>query len=164
MKIIISEQVLVHKFYYLLEKKEEKDLVLSSSKIKKKKKIDDHSKAKEHYKLFLKNKLKKFPKHPKLWKNSKQRWHKIYVKAYKTIKHNYARTRKKFDMESVTIDHPKIAFKLSKPTTIAQKLNKIKIYIKSITTDRTLQLDIFKRHIIPKKCSQFYKIKILNSK
>ena len=66
MKIIISEQVLVHKFYYLLEKKEEKDLVLSSSKIKKKKKIDDHSKAKEHYKLFLKNKLKKFPKHPKL--------------------------------------------------------------------------------------------------
>lgn len=67
-------------------------------------------------------------------------------------------------MESVTIDHPKIAFKLSKPTTIAQKLNKIKIYIKSITTDRTLQLDIFKRHIIPKKCSQFYKMKILNSK
>ena len=53
------------------------------------------------------------------------------------------------DIESITIEHPKTATNLSKQTIIAQKPNKIKIYTKVKATDCTLQLGIFKRHIVP---------------
>ena len=36
-----------------------------------------------------------------------------------------------FDIESVTIEHPKIATKLSKPKLITQQTNKIKMYTES---------------------------------
>ena len=37
-------------------------------------------------------------------------------------------------------------------------------YTESKASDRTLQLDIIKRHILPEKCSQRYKTKLVNSK
>ena len=70
-----------------------------------------------------------------------------------------------FDIESVIIEYPKNVTKLSKPIKqqkiITQQPNKTKVYTES--ADRTLQLDLIKRHILPKKCSQNYEIKFVNS-
>ena len=43
-----------------------------------------------------------------------------------------------FDIESITIEHPKIVIKLSKSKIITQKLNKIKTYTESKAADLTL--------------------------
>ena len=51
-----------------------------------------------------------------------------------------------FEVESVTVEQPKTATKLSK------------------AADRTLQLDITKKHTLSNKCSQRCEIKILNPK
>ena len=72
-----------------------------------------------------------------------------------------------FDIESVTIEHPNAAAKLSKPIKqpkiINQQPNKIKVCLESKTADRTLQLDLVERYVPPRKCSQSHKIKIVNS-
>ena len=64
-------------------------------------------------------------------------------------------------MKSVNKEHRKTITKLSKATT--NQPNNLKIYTESKAANQTLQLDIIKRHILPKKCSQDYEIKILNS-
>ena len=67
----------------------------------------------------------------------------------------------KFDIESVTIGHPKTVTKLSKPIKqpkiITQQPNKIKLYTES-------KLDLIKRHFLSKKCSQRYEIETVNFK
>ena len=64
--------------------------------------------------------------------------------------------------------HPRTNTKLSKfkitPESITQQQNKRKFYTDSKADDRALQWGIIKRHILPKKCSQRYEIKILSSK
>lgn len=47
---------------------------------------------------------------------------------------------------------------------MTQQPNIIKVYTKSIAADRTVQLDLIKRYIFPRNCSQRYKIKTVNSK
>ena len=42
--------------------------------------------------------------------------------------------------------------------------NKIKVYTDSKADDCTIHSGVIKRHILPKKCSQRYEIKIINSK
>ena len=63
-------------------------------------------------------------------------------------------------MKLVNKEYRKTITKLSKATT--NQTNKLKIYTESKVANQTLQLDIIKRHILPKKCSQSYEIKILN--
>ena len=43
-----------------------------------------------------------------------------------------------FDIEYITIEHPKIVIKISKPKIITQKPNKIKTYTESKAADHTL--------------------------
>ena len=69
-----------------------------------------------------------------------------------------------FVIESFTIKPPKTVTKLSNLKIITQKPSKIKSYTESKAADCGLQLDIIKKHILPKKCSQRYKTKILYSK
>ena len=64
-----------------------------------------------------------------------------------------------FDIESVTTEHPKNITKLSKPKLITKQQNKIKIYAESNATDRTLQLDIIKSHILFKNVHNVIKSK-----
>ena len=75
--------------------------------------------------------------------------------------------KKKFGIKSITIEHPKTVTKLLK-LRIQQILithpNKIKVYADSKEADRTLQLDLIKKHNLPKKCFQQYEIKITVSK
>ena len=56
------------------------------------------------------------------------------------------------------MEHPKTVTKLSKPIKqpkiISQQLNKRKSHTESKTADHMLHLDLIKRHILPKKCSQ----------
>ena len=56
------------------------------------------------------------------------------------------------------MEHPKTVTKLLKPAkqpnVITQQLNRMKDYTESETADRTLQLDLIKRHIFTKKCPQ----------
>ena len=60
-------------------------------------------------------------------------------------------------MESATIEHPKSVTKLSNSNIITQQINKIYAELKA--ADCRLQLDVIKRHIPPKNCSQRYEIK-----
>ena len=68
-----------------------------------------------------------------------------------------------FDIESVTIECQKNVTKLSKPIIqskiITQQTNKIKVYTKPKAPDRTLQLDLTKRHILPKIIHSIIKLK-----
>ena len=70
-----------------------------------------------------------------------------------------------FGIKSVTIEYPKNVTNLSKPIkqpkTVTQQPSKIKIYTESIAADCTLQLDIIRRHILPKNVRN---VEILNSK
>ena len=72
------------------------------------------------------------------------------------------------NIESVTIEHQKTVTKsiksIKQPKVIIQEPNKIKFYAESKPADHMLRLDLIKRYILPKKCSQQFEIKIVNSK
>ena len=54
--------------------------------------------------------------------------------------------------------------KAHKTTKNYYSTTRIKVCTESKSADRTLQLDLIKRRIVPKKYSQHYDIKIVNSK
>ena len=126
--------------------------------------MPDPSKAKEHCELFLNDKAKQIHKYQKLWKMPKNSDLKSISKPLKKsifITQELETVEKSniLDIESVTIEHPKTVTKLSKPKIITQQPNKIKIFTKSEATDLTLQLDIIKRHILPKNVQNVMKLK-----
>ena len=70
-----------------------------------------------------------------------------------------------FDKESAMIKFQKRLRNDRSPQNIHfQQTKKIKAYTESEVADRTLQFDVIKRHIPPKKILQLYETQIINSK